>query len=278
LGLGVSLGVLASSADVGRLPADQFATRAGIHLVRFYQQHVRPFTSKFTRCRLTPSCSQYALAVLEQQGAMGVFEIRERLALCDRTRPRVASDSVPHRHGLSAAPAFAALGLIQAQPRGDEACAACLAATGGLGLLIVATVGFGIALLVWVARDAKCRGVESPILWMLLVFFTSFVGLIIYLLARPGGNLVQCEHCRNKKLQYMRTCPHCGNLDPRSPSTPTREVRQVLVNRVERTVPPPAAPPAPRQIPKAASSFCSECGAKVEAGAQFCEECGAKLT
>ena len=67
-----------------------------------------------------------------------------------------------------------------------------------------------IALLVWVARDAKARGMDSSILWMILVLFTSFIGLIIYLFSRPQGNLIQCSNCNNQKLQAAVRCPHCG--------------------------------------------------------------------
>ena len=71
-------------------------------------------------------------------------------------------------------------------------------------------LALGIALLVWVARDAKSRGMDSAVLWMLLVFFTNIVGLIVYLLVRPQGNLVQCPNCGNKRLQASVKCPHCG--------------------------------------------------------------------
>lgn len=67
-----------------------------------------------------------------------------------------------------------------------------------------------VALLVWVARDAKARGMDSSVLWMLLVLVTSFIGLIIYLLSRPQGNLIPCPNCNNKKLQAAVRCPHCG--------------------------------------------------------------------
>jgi hypothetical protein len=67
-----------------------------------------------------------------------------------------------------------------------------------------------IAMLVWVARDAKARGMDSAVLWMLLVLFTSVVGLVIYILSRPQGNLVPCSNCNNNKLQAAVRCPHCG--------------------------------------------------------------------
>jgi len=67
-----------------------------------------------------------------------------------------------------------------------------------------------IALLVWVARDSKARGMDNSVGWMVLVFFTSLLGLVIYIFSRPQGNLVQCPNCNNKKLQAALRCPHCG--------------------------------------------------------------------
>jgi uncharacterized membrane protein YhaH (DUF805 family) len=102
--------------------------------------------------------------------------------------------------------AFAASAF--AQRAGDNAagCAAC----GGVLFFMIAVFVINIAILIWVARDAKNRGMDGAILWMLLVFFTSFIGLIIYIFARPQGNLVQCSNCNNKKLQASVKCPHCG--------------------------------------------------------------------
>jgi uncharacterized membrane protein YhaH (DUF805 family) len=88
-----------------------------------------------------------------------------------------------------------------------------LAGCGCCGTFIaipIILVVLNIALLVWVARDAKARGMDSSVLWMLLVFFTSFIGLIIYILSRPQGNLVACPNCGNQKLQAAVRCPHCG--------------------------------------------------------------------
>ena len=74
----------------------------------------------------------------------------------------------------------------------------------------IALIVLNIALLVWVARDAKARGMDSSVLWMLLVLFTSVIGLVIYLLSRPQGNLIQCPNCNNQRLQASVKCPHCG--------------------------------------------------------------------
>jgi len=104
------------------------------------------------------------------------------------------------------------------QPSDAEACAACGSCLGGVGIMAllpvifaVAVIALNIALLVWVARDAKARGMDSSVLWMALVMFTGLIGLVIYLFSRPQGNLVPCQECGNKRLQASARCPNCGN-------------------------------------------------------------------
>lgn len=106
-------------------------------------------------------------------------------------------------------------GSLYAQTRAEQdaqAAAGCAACGGTFLFLIVAFIALNVAILVWVARDAKSRGMDSAALWMLLVMFTGFIGLIIYLFSRPQGNLIQCTHCQNKRLQVSAKCPHCGNV------------------------------------------------------------------
>jgi len=92
--------------------------------------------------------------------------------------------------------------------KGLAACGAC----GGTILIpIIGIIVLNIAILVWVARDAKNRSMDSPILWMAVVFFTGPIGLIIYVFSRPKGNLIPCPKCQNKRLQASAKCPHCGN-------------------------------------------------------------------
>ena len=49
-------------------------------------------------------------------------------------------------------------------------------------------LAINIAILIWVYKDAQARGAE-PMLWLILVFFTGLIGLIIWLCVRPplGG-------------------------------------------------------------------------------------------
>jgi len=94
---------------------------------------------------------------------------------------------------------------------GCAACGGCGLFGGILILIPICIFALNIALLVWVARDAKSRGMDSSVLWMVLVMFTSVIGLIIYIFSRPQGNLVRCQSCGNQRLQASAKCPHCGN-------------------------------------------------------------------
>jgi uncharacterized membrane protein YhaH (DUF805 family) len=117
--------------------------------------------------------------------------------------------------GLAFACALAATVTCRAQNDNGAAgagagCAAC-SGCGGLFLVFwLGLIALQVALLVWVARDAKARGMDSAILWMLLVMFVPVIGLLIYIFARPQGNMIQCPNCNNKRLQASVKCPHCG--------------------------------------------------------------------
>ena len=182
---------------------------SAIQAIVFYQRFLHPITHRFVRCRLTPTCSAFALHEFQTEGfSRSLGATGKRLVLCART-PAVPPVAVVPVQG-------ATLAVIALQrPEDQAAAAACCASVGVLIAFFVGLFVLGIVLLVWVAKDAKARGVDNPILWMLLVLCTSVLGLIIYLATRPKGNLVQCQNCPNKKLPYARTCPHCGNVDVR---------------------------------------------------------------
>jgi uncharacterized membrane protein YhaH (DUF805 family) len=111
---------------------------------------------------------------------------------------------------ISGASRFLALLLLQNNDDAAGALGAC-GCLGFVGFIIFAFFAINIAILVWVARDAKSRGMDSSVLWMILVMLTGLIGLIIYVLSRPQGNLMVCQHCGNKRLQASAKCPHCGN-------------------------------------------------------------------
>lgn len=105
-------------------------------------------------------------------------------------------------------PTAALLGQQEPNPvRGAAGCAFC----GTLMFIPIAFIVLNVALLVWVARDAKARGMDSAVVWMILVMFTSVLGLVIYIFSRPQGNLIRCPSCGNQRLQASAKCPHCGN-------------------------------------------------------------------
>ncbi len=102
---------------------------------------------------------------------------------------------------------------VYAQSRNnqDAQAAAGCAVCGGFLMLPVIIFILNIVLLIWVARDAKARGMDGSAIWMILVLFTSVLGLILYIFSRPAGNLVACPKCQNSRLEVSAKCPHCGN-------------------------------------------------------------------
>ena len=87
---------------------------------------------------------------------------------------------------------------------------ACLGLSGACLFVPIGIFVLNLALMIWVVKDAKARGTGSPIGWLILVMLTGVVGLIIYFFSRPKGELVECPNCKNKRLQAMDKCPHCG--------------------------------------------------------------------
>ena len=68
-------------------------------------------------------------------------------------------------------------------------CGTCAGCGGAMILIPIIFFVIGIMYMVWVAKDAKSRGMENAILWM--IFAISWVGLIVYVLVRPKGNLIE---------------------------------------------------------------------------------------
>jgi len=93
---------------------------------------------------------------------------------------------------------------------GLAGCGACASCAIIIPVAIIAIIVLHIALLVWVARDAKARGMDGGV-WMFVVFFTGLIGLLVFVFSRPQGNLIPCVKCSNKRLQVSAVCPHCGN-------------------------------------------------------------------
>jgi hypothetical protein len=63
----------------------------------------------------------------------------------------------------------------------------------------------------WVYVDARERGVRRPMLWSFLVLISVFLGLVVYLIARPEEpTQLQCPGC-GREVNGGAFCPHCGH-------------------------------------------------------------------
>ena len=71
-----------------------------------------------------------------------------------------------------------------------------------------------VAMLVWMARDSRNRGIESVANWIMPILFTNVLAFSVYFFSRPKGNLVPCRHCNNRCLENALTCPHCRRSKP----------------------------------------------------------------
>ena len=101
-----------------------------------------------------------------------------------------------------------------AQGGGDGA--ACGAMGCGLVvwlLVMLVVVGGTVALIIfiikWIRRDATARGMPNAdtIKWFGLL---GLLGLLIYVLQRPQGNVMPCPSCGQSRMQGLPQCPHCG--------------------------------------------------------------------
>jgi len=146
--------------------------------------------------------------------------------------------------------------------RDDQPFRACGIACGSFIFIIIAIFILNIALLVWVAKDAKNRGMGSPVGWIFLILFTGVIGLIIYLFSRPKGELVICDVCKNKKFRVQKICPHCGN------SSSPMDVKADKYDKPKTQIGSGTGP---------LHKFCTQCGSKNEANSKFCIDCGEKL-
>jgi hypothetical protein len=80
--------------------------------------------------------------------------------------------------------------------------------------ILAAVFGGAIALIIFIikfiGRDAIARGMPNAngIKWLGLL---GLIGLLIYLLQRPQGNVTPCPSCGLSRMQGLAQCPHCGN-------------------------------------------------------------------
>lgn len=143
-----------------------------------------------------------------------------------------------------------------------------------LGLIVLSL----LLIPVWVGMDAAWRGMR-PVAWGLLVFVTSVIGLLAYLIARLSPPR-PCPNCGEPVLSKYRRCPQCGlSLLSRCPTCgarmrpgwqycPACTRVPAQVEELRTAAPPPPAPPPVTEGPAfTISAIDAESGAPV-AGAR----------
>jgi hypothetical protein len=215
-------------------PERQLTARACLAAIDAYQAAGSPVLhSCGLHCRYTPSCSRYAEDAIAHYGTVGGgIRAAGRLLRCAPWGgrgydPAVASlaarprQETPEERKAREESERAAKEFQQAAKEwekavrgsGKEAAEGCaIAGVGCVIAIIFSIVSFGImiAIMVWVYKDAKARGDQNAVLWLVLTLFTGLIGLIIYIVVRPKGDLAPCGNCHNKKLTTLVKCPHCG--------------------------------------------------------------------
>jgi hypothetical protein len=82
------------------------------------------------------------------------------------------------------------------------------AAAAGVAAL-ASGVFLWILLPTWVYVDARERGVRRAPLFAFLTVLSSFIGLLVYLIARPERKTLACPGCA-REVADGAFCPHCG--------------------------------------------------------------------
>ncbi len=114
----------------------------------------------------------------------------------------------------------------EAEKIGRELGAGCAKSGAACVVFLIAGVVYlavKIFIMIWAFKDAKARGDQNAILWPILIFFLSIVGLIIYLVVRPKGDMSPCGGCHQQRLSTLTKCPHCGadaGAPPAAPAAP----------------------------------------------------------
>ena len=97
----------------------------------------------------------------------------------------------------------------------DDGAAAC--GVMGCGIVVwlimmVVVLGISITIIVlifkWIKKDATARGMPNAnsMPWLALL---GLIGLLIYVLSRPQGNVLPCPRCNQPRMQGLPVCPHC---------------------------------------------------------------------
>ena len=231
------------------LPAPtQPTARLGVAMIHGYQSIGSPLMkSSGVQCRYEPSCSHYAEDAIAYYGTIGgVLRTCGRLWRCSPWGGSGYDPAVEEHSAAYLAPqqetpeerkqredAQKQLNedLKKAAQEWDKAiqgshkevakgCAAtgAFCVIGIIGGLVY--LGVKIFVMVWAFKDATARGDANAILWPILIFFTSIIGLVIYLATRPKGDFSPCPSCHKQRLSTLTKCPHCSVDSAAPPAAP----------------------------------------------------------
>jgi putative membrane protein insertion efficiency factor len=84
------------AADAMRAPERQLTARIYLRAVGVYQRDIHPVTSRWIRCRYSPTCSHYSVEAVQRFGIYkGIGLTIKRLASCNGSVPSGTYDPVP---------------------------------------------------------------------------------------------------------------------------------------------------------------------------------------
>jgi len=199
--------------------ASQPSAKVGVALLHAYQATgSKAMKAGGIHCRYTPTCSHYAEDAISHYGTLnGLAMTAGRLWRCSPWGGTGYDPAVETHSAAYLAPEQETEQERRQRQQIEKAFkdAGPAAAACGLGCvltIITALVGFAVHvfMMVYAYKDGKARGDANSVLWLVLIFFFPLVGFIIYMVARPKGDLVPCPNCKQKKLDILTKCPHCS--------------------------------------------------------------------
>jgi len=216
-------------------PVWQPSARVSLALIHAYQATgSHAMEAGGVRCRYTPTCSHYAEDAISYYGTLsGGLRAAGRIWRCSPWGGAGYDPAVETHSSAYLAPQSSDSSDQKTKDRSkeltedDKKAIAAACAGGGIWcavmiFFVVVALAVKVAMIIWVYKDSKARGDQNAVLWIVLLLFTNIIGLVIYLVVRPKGDLFPCPSCHQKKLEIVARCPHCGN---------------------EAGAPPPAKPP-----------------------------------
>ena len=88
--------VAGAVVDTWRSPANQFGATLYVRMVRVYQTACSPRVSNYVRCRYAPTCSEYSIHAVQENGLIAGLRLTAgRLSRCRKSVPLGTPDPVP---------------------------------------------------------------------------------------------------------------------------------------------------------------------------------------